>query len=55
MMNITNENNEPTIMLVRTDIGMGGNEIELTLVPVIPWDGVIADVAAETEPTHASL
>lgn len=44
--------NQP--MHVRTDLGMGGDEIELVLVPVIPWDGVIADVSAETEPTYAS-
>ena len=46
-------------MRVCTDLGMGGDEIELELIPVVdlPWDGVIIeypDVSTETEPTCAS-
>ena len=58
-MDATNKTNEATVMHVRTDLGMGGDEIELELIPVIdlPWDGVIIeypDVSVETEPTYAS-
>lgn len=48
--------NQP--MRVRTDLGMGGeDEIELVLVPVIPWRSAIEcpDVSAETtDPTYAN-
>lgn len=48
--------NQP--MHVRTDLGMGGeDEIELVLVPVLPWDGVIIEkpnVSTETEKIYAS-
>jgi len=38
-------------MIVKTDLGWEGNEIELKLVRVLPWDGVIIeypDVSVET-------
>jgi hypothetical protein len=42
-------------MRVCTDLGMGGDEIGLELIPVValPWESESLDVSAETEPTYA--